>query len=211
MAGRLKTGDPCVFSRPGGKSGEACSVRGRTTILSAKRNQLLPDEILVLATRQHWIVLLRPVVINLAAAAILVALAWDLRIYWFVLFYVAPLSLLLLEIVVRHKQEYAVTNRRVFQQEGIRSVSCFDTSLDKINKISYEQKFWGRVLGYGNVRLETTGDRGIAVFHGIPNPADFKNCIVQQRELYLHASSKTGDSGGGHVGQPLRTGTLAQS
>jgi uncharacterized membrane protein YdbT with pleckstrin-like domain len=161
--------------------------------VSFVENQLLPDEKVVVLTHQHPVVLFWPVLINIAAAAVVIALAFSLEIYWFLLFYLGPLLLLLWEILVRHKKEYIITNRRVVKQQGIFSVNSFDASLDKINNIFHEQKFWGRVLGYGNVGLETASEQGITAFHVIPDPVAFKNCIVQQRELYR--SSQAGSLG----------------
>jgi uncharacterized membrane protein YdbT with pleckstrin-like domain len=158
--------------------------------VSFVENQILPDEKVVLLTHQHPVVLFWPVLINIAAAAVVIALAFTLEVYWFLLFYFAPLVLLLWEILVRHKKEYIITSRRVVKQQGIFSVSSFDASLDKINNIFHEQSFWGRVLGYGNVSLETASEHGITVFHLIPDPVAFKNCIVQQRELYRSSQAE---------------------
>jgi Bacterial PH domain/Short C-terminal domain len=161
--------------------------------VSFVENQLLPDEEVVLLTHQHPMVLFWPILINIAAAAVVVALAFTLAVYWFLFFYLGPLLLLLWEVLVRHKKEYIITTRRVVKQQGIFSVSSFDASLDKINNIFHEQSLWGRILGYGNVRLETASEHGITVFHLIPDPLAFKNCIVQQRELYR--SSQMGSLG----------------
>jgi Bacterial PH domain/Short C-terminal domain len=161
--------------------------------VSFVENQLLPDEEVVLLTHQHPMVLFWPILINIAAAAVVVALAFNLAVYWFLFFYLGPLLLLLWEVLVRHKKEYIITTRRVVKQQGIFSVSSFDASLDKINNIFHEQSLWGRILGYGNVRLETASEHGITVFHLIPEPLAFKNCIVQQRELYR--SSQMGSLG----------------
>jgi Bacterial PH domain/Short C-terminal domain len=162
--------------------------------VSFVEDQLLPDEEVVLLTHQHPVVLFWPIVINIAAAAVLVALAFYLAIYWFLFFYFVPLLLLLWEVLIRHKKEYIITNRRVVKQQGIFSVSSFDASLDKINNIFHEQSFWGRILGYGNVRLETASEHGITVFHLIPDPLAFKNCIVHQRELYRSSQFGSLDS-----------------
>jgi Bacterial PH domain/Short C-terminal domain len=161
--------------------------------MSFVENQLLPDEEVVLLTHQHPVVLFWPILINIAAAAVVVALAFTLAVYWFLFFFLGPLLLLLWEVLVRHKKEYIITTRRVVKQQGIFSVSSFDASLDKINNIFHEQSLWGRILGYGNVRLETASEHGITVFHLIPDPLAFKNCIVQQRELYR--SSQMGSLG----------------
>jgi uncharacterized membrane protein YdbT with pleckstrin-like domain len=162
--------------------------------VSFVENQLLPDENVVLLTHQHPLVLFWPIVINIAAAAVVIALAFYLEIYWFLLFYLGPLLLLLWEVLVRHKKEYIITSRRVVKQQGIFSVNSFDASLDKINNIFHEQTVWGRLLGYGNVRLETASEHGITVFHLIPDPVAFKNCIVLQRELYRSSQLGSSDS-----------------
>ncbi len=153
--------------------------------MSFTKKQLLPGESLVRLVRQHYLVVAWPFITNVVALAILVALSLQLRKTWFLLFYLAPLGYLLWEVLARHRREYVVTNRRVVKQEGVLSITSFDAPLDKINNVFHEQSLLGRLFRYGNVGLETASEQGTMMFCSIPDPVEFKNCIVHNREVYM--------------------------
>ena len=152
--------------------------------MSFTKEQLMPGESLILLARQHYLVLARAVIINVISLSILLALALQLQKIWFLYFYLAPLTFLSWEMLVRSRREYIVTNRRVVKQEGVFSITSFDAPLDKINNVFHMQTLLGRVLRYGNVGLETASEEGTTMFYKVPDPVGFKNCIVHEREKY---------------------------
>jgi len=162
--------------------------------MSFTKDQLLPDEQLVILERQHPVVLLRPVLLNIAFFIIVAGLGYVLHeswpsSYWLLLLCLVPLALLFWEYLVRHRREYIVTDRRVVKHEGVFTVSSFDAPLDKINNVFHEQSFLGRLLKYGRVGLETASEQGTTMFDFIPHPVEFKNYIVRQRELRTKSAS----------------------
>src|SRR6058998_3464232 len=152
--------------------------------MSFSKDQLLPGETVLILARQHALILWRHILLNLLAAVILIGSAFAWGHYWLLLFYIAPLAYLLWGILERNSREYVVTNRRVVKQEGILTISSFDAPLDKINNIFHEQSALGRMVGFGDVGLETASEQGTTIFDKIPDPIGFKNCIVEQREIY---------------------------
>ncbi len=152
--------------------------------MSFTKDQLLPGESLITLTRQHKIVLLRPVLINLISIAVLVALAVSIHRYWLLVFYLIPAAYLFWEYLIWAGREYVVTDHRVVKQDGVFSISSFDASLDKINNVFHEQTLVGRLLKYGTVGLETASEQGTTIFTYIPRPVDFKGKVVRQREMY---------------------------
>ena len=151
--------------------------------MSFLKDQILPDERLIALARQHALVLFRPVVINIAVAAVLIALASSLAKTWFLLFYLPAAGYLGWEILTRRKREYIITDRRVVKHEGVLSITSFDAPLDKINNVFHQQSLLGRMFKYGDVGLETASEQGTTIFRFIKDPVRFKNHIVQQREL----------------------------
>ncbi len=147
------------------------------------RDQLLPEETLIISTHQHALVLLKAVLLNVVSLVIFTGLTYVLEgRYWILLFDIFPLLYLLWEIMVRQSREYIVTDRRVVKQEGLFSKYSFDASLDKVNNVFHEQSLLGRVFGYGTVGLETASEQGTTLFEFIPEPVRFKNSIQVQRE-----------------------------
>ncbi len=71
--------------------------------------------------------------------------------------------------------QYVLTDRRLLRIRGIISQSSMDSYLDKINNAEHHQTFWGRLLGYGDVEIDTAG--GAEVFPRIGQPLAFKRAV----------------------------------
>jgi uncharacterized membrane protein YdbT with pleckstrin-like domain len=94
---------------------------------------------------------------------------------------------------VLRSYEYVLTNRRVVQQTGLFSKRSVDSQLDKVNNVEHVQTLWGRILGYGDVLVDTASETGTTRFARISRPLDFKRAILEARELYRS----------GHEGRPM--------
>jgi len=152
--------------------------------MSFAKRQLLPGEKIIVLAHQHPLVLFRAVLLNLLALVLLAGLSAISGRAWFLVFCLAPLAYFFWEFLAWKSREYILTDRRVVKQEGVFSVSSFDTPLDKINNVFHQQSFVGRLLKYGEVGLETASEMGITALEFLSRPVDFKNSIVRQRELY---------------------------
>lgn len=80
--------------------------------------------------------------------------------------------------------EFVLTNHRVIQQQGILSKRSMDSRLDKINNIEHRQSLWGRLLGYGDVEIDTASETGICRFNNVAHPLEFKRAILTAAEQY---------------------------
>lgn len=79
---------------------------------------------------------------------------------------------------------YAVTDRRVIRQVGILTKVSTDAALDKINNVEMRQSLLGRLLGFGDVEVDTASEVGSTVFPQIRHPVDFKRAVLQAAEAY---------------------------
>jgi hypothetical protein len=107
--------------------------------------------------------------------------------------------------VVLQSQEYFLTNRRIIQQTGVLNKRSVDSYLDKVNNVEHVQTLWGRILGYGDVLVDTASETGTTVFRKISDPLDFKRAIVSASETYRMAAR----GGGMAMAPPPRTPTGA--
>jgi uncharacterized membrane protein YdbT with pleckstrin-like domain len=156
--------------------------------MSSAKKQLLPGETIVTLVHQHPIVLLKPIMLVVLVAIVCGFLSYYVN-PWFMLVLLVPLAYLFWKITVRNAKEYVVTDHRVIKQEGVFSKSSFDASLDKINNVFHEQSILGRICKFGTVGLETASEQGTTVFDFIPDPVQFKNNLVCQRETYRRSLS----------------------
>jgi membrane protein YdbS with pleckstrin-like domain len=98
-------------------------------------------------------------------------------------FLAAALYLLVRYLVLR-SHEYVLTDRRVIRQTGILSKQSVDSRLDKVNNVEHRQTVWGRLLGYGDVWVDTASETGITMFQQISEPVEFKRAIIEAAEAY---------------------------
>ena len=68
---------------------------------------------------------------------------------------------ILVKLVVLRSYEHVLTNRRMIQQTGILHKRSMDAPLDKVNNVEHHQTLWGRILGYGNVEIDTASEQQI--------------------------------------------------
>ena len=85
---------------------------------------------------------------------------------------------------VLQSHEYILTSRRVVQQTGIFTRRSVDSQLEKLNNVEHVQTLWGRILGYGDVLIDTASETGTTVFRRISRPLEFKRAILGATEAY---------------------------
>ena len=76
--------------------------------------------------------------------------------------------------------EFVVTDHRVIRRVGLIARETQQAPLDKIQDITVEQGWLGRLLDYGDVILETAAERGTLVFPFVANPETFRNRLWGQ-------------------------------
>ncbi len=154
-------------------------------------NSLLGErEQIVLATRQHWFVLIREILVEIILAiviCVLVTLIWamwlpDPLVALGYLFLILPLISILRDVSVWLNHKYIVTNWRVIQIFGVLSKNVTDSSLEKVNDVKMEQSFFGRLFGYGDIEILTASELGINRFTKVGNPIRFKMAMLNARE-----------------------------
>src|SRR5215210_3405093 len=91
---------------------------------------------------------------------------------------------ILVKLVILRSYEHVLTNRRMIQQIGVLHKRSMDAPLDKINNVEHWQTLWGRILGYGDVEIDTASEHGATRFKGIAQPLEFKNAIVGATEAH---------------------------
>ena len=90
--------------------------------------------------------------------------------------------------VVLRSNEYIVTGRRIIRQSGILAKSSVDSYLDKVNNVEHRQTLWGRLLGYGDVEIDTASETGLTVFPRVAHPLEFKRSILAAADVLRGAN-----------------------
>jgi uncharacterized membrane protein YdbT with pleckstrin-like domain len=154
------------------------------------RKYLNEGEDIVLEQRPHWFFLAGPAVALLLALVIVVAVsarvAGDVQRLAMI-----PLLLLVLVALVWFVARYAkwattsfvVTTDRLIHRTGVVSKSGREIPLERLNDVSFHATIFQRMLGAGDLLIESAGERGQQLFSSFPHPERTQNLIHHQIEL----------------------------
>jgi uncharacterized membrane protein YdbT with pleckstrin-like domain len=143
------------------------------------RTKLKQDENVVLVIRPHWILLFWPVLLTIIAIA---AGIWITGYGYIIPFvFVCYTGYKMIE---RNRNIWAITDLRIIDEYGVFSLNSKESPLDKINNVSYNQTFWGRIFGYGNVQIQTAAEIGSTTYRNVEKPKELKDTITQMQEDY---------------------------
>jgi uncharacterized membrane protein YdbT with pleckstrin-like domain len=152
------------------------------------RRLLADHEELILDMRPHWIALAAPVVV-----AVLVVLAEILLfanfdppavVAWLA---VAVGAVLLLAFSIRPllawiTSHFVVTSDRVIHRSGWLAKRSMEMPLERINDVRFEQSVLERVVGAGDLVIESGGEYGQNLFSDIRRPEDVQKLIYEKAE-----------------------------
>lgn len=85
-------------------------------------------------------------------------------------------------LVAKLTTHLCITNKKVIGKIGWIKVKTLDAPLNKINNVSVKQGFFGKMIDYGTVRIDTSS--GMYEFDYIKHPNDFKSTLFNQIESY---------------------------
>jgi uncharacterized membrane protein YdbT with pleckstrin-like domain len=143
-------------------------------------------EEVVLDLHPHWWFLVAPVAVVVVAlvATVLVATATSLTVLSYIL--AALLLLSAVWLIARYARwattSLVLTNHRLVHRSGILAKSGREIPLDHINDISYRQRIFERLIGSGDVLIESAGQSSQEVFEDLPHPGRIQNEIYRQIE-----------------------------
>ena len=151
------------------------------------RTPLKEDEKIILTVSKHWIILA-----SRLAAVILLGLV--LFFFWMMEWDAAAciaggmtalaLAYLAYSFFSMKHNIWAVTSFRIIDEWGLLSHNAKESPIDKINNVSYRQSFFGRILNYGSVEVQTAAEMGATVYEFVTSPKLLKDCITQSQEDY---------------------------
>ena len=144
--------------------------------MSYVSDSLGPGETIVHEATIHWIVYFWPLVATLVGLGAAL-LFWP---FGLVVFGAALLWLLVAWFMSR-TTELAVTSRKVVAKVGFIARSTIEQRLEKVDSVSVDQSFLGRVLGFGNVTVHGTGINATPIKR-IADPLTFRRKVGEAIE-----------------------------
>jgi uncharacterized membrane protein YdbT with pleckstrin-like domain len=156
------------------------------------RRLLIEGEELVLDLRPHWIALVGP---SLVTA--LVVAGWILALVYapdegvarsVVLWGALGLGLVILvwyplrAFVAWVTSNFAVTTDRVIHREGFIAKRSMEIPLEAINDVRFQQSVFERIVGAGDLIIQSASEHGRNVFANVRNPEHVQRTIYEQGE-----------------------------
>jgi membrane protein YdbS with pleckstrin-like domain len=165
---------------------------------------LLPGEDVVLATRRHWAVLIEPTLKFLPVflvGAVLFLLDPDNAVTSVAGLVVVLGSLVYYALRVGEwwMRHFIVTRRRVLLTSGVIVRTVTLLPLRRITDLTWEETFFGQILGYGSFRFESAGqDQALRHITFMP---DAKK-VYREVSGLLFSADWGGAAGGDDEGNP---------
>jgi uncharacterized membrane protein YdbT with pleckstrin-like domain len=154
--------------------------------VSFPKNLLHNEEQLILDLRPHWWFMFGPVLATIVAIVVaILVLANDLHD---IIKIVAGVAVAAAAIWLGTRwarwatTNFVVTSDRLIYRHGVLSKSGIEIPLDRVNTIFFNQSIFERLLGSGDLVIESAGERGQQHFTDIRKPSLVQNVIYQQIE-----------------------------
>ena len=169
--------------------------------------------------RPHWIALAGPVAVSIVLIAGLVAalvtihgsrganavLRWIAIIVIVVVFLAYPVR----RFVEWATSHFVVTNERLIHRSGFIAKRSMEVPLNRINDVRFNQSVFERMIGAGDLIVESAGERGQEIFDDVRHPEEIQKTIYERAEAYqgrfagVSPDAGTG-TGGASVGEELQ-------
>jgi uncharacterized membrane protein YdbT with pleckstrin-like domain len=176
---------------------------------------IAPHETIVLNLHPHWwfiaksgIVLVLAMVLGLAAAIGLNdgGAAWQNVIkYAVTLWIIVNLGWFLVRFIQWISTHFVLTSDRVMSREGVLAKRGIEIPLERINTVFFEQGIFERMLGLGDLEIESASKDGAQRFEDIRRPSDV------QKEIYVQMETNDNRKMDrmGHAAQPQQPAAAA--
>ncbi len=149
------------------------------------RKLLNDNEDVIMDLRPHWSTLTRPVAAVVGAAAITIVLAVVVGGYVGlvgVALIVAAAAWFGLRYLRWTTTNFVVTTDRLVYRTGIIAKHGKEIPLERVNDISFHQTVFERIIGTGDLSIESAGSQSRETFGDIPRPARVQNEIYRQMD-----------------------------
>ncbi|MGQ0848337.1 MAG: PH domain-containing protein [Actinomycetota bacterium] len=157
---------------------------------------LSPGEEVLAEFKPHWTSILGPLGITLAALLVVVFLAFfttgGLSQFGPLVAALVWLVLIVPKVIDWMTTVHVITNERVIHRTGFVAKTGKEIPLEMINTVSFHQSVFERVVGSGDLVIESAGETGQTLYTDIPRAEEKKNLIYRAREDRMFSIERGG-------------------
>jgi uncharacterized membrane protein YdbT with pleckstrin-like domain len=142
-------------------------------------------ETIALDLRPHWWFFARQI---LTGIPLIVLIALTGRIETNVYdYFVGALALvwavwLLYKFLQWSRTYFVVTDQRVIYRTGVLARHGVEIPLERVNNINFHQGVWERVIGAGDLEIQSAGEQGTTLFENVRHPDGVQQEVYRQME-----------------------------
>jgi uncharacterized membrane protein YdbT with pleckstrin-like domain len=148
------------------------------------------NETVALDLRPHWWYFGRQILTGIPLFVVIVlVLAWSSGsvlkdiVNWIVVALVVVWVVWLgLKYMAWARTYFVVTNQRVVYRTGVLSRHGVEIPLERINNINFRQRIFERLIGAGNLDIQSAGEQGSSTFDFVRHPDGVQAEIYRQME-----------------------------
>lgn len=165
--------------------------------------------------RPHWWFFVKQAVGGVGVLALLVAVlqldgsAREVGLWIFAIAAAAWAVFLLIRLARWFTTHFVVTNDRLIFRTGVLARHGREIPLERVNDITFNQSLWERIIGAGDLLIESAGEQGQQRFTDIPHPDEVQQEIHRQGEAN-EMRLRGGVSGGAAAGGEARAATIPE-
>ena len=156
---------------------------------------LSDDERIISSFRPHWKLLIIPflwfVLLTVGVVLAAIYLNW---VAWVVNLVLLGLMIWLVvrPLVDWYWTRYVLTTERLITRTGLIAKRGVEIPLENITNVNFSQTVIERILGAGDLLIESAGTTGQSEFENIPRPDEFQSLLYKVRERRsMELSGKT--------------------
>jgi membrane protein YdbS with pleckstrin-like domain len=107
---------------------------------------------------------------------------------------------LLLKFLQWSRTYFVVTDQRVVFRTGVLTRHGVEIPLERINNLNFHQGIWERIIGAGDLEIQSAGEQGTTLFNNVRHPDGVQQEIYRQMET---ESERGAGRGAGEIGRAV--------
>ena len=149
------------------------------------KNLINESENVALDLRPHWWYFSRHILTGIPLViAVILAIRIDEKFLYYI---VAAVSVgwaiwLLLKFISWTRTYFVVTDQRVVYRTGVLSRHGVEVPLERINNLNFHQRIFERMIGAGDLEVQSAGEQGTTLFENVRHPDGVQQEIYRQME-----------------------------
>ena len=154
------------------------------------RKYLSDDEVIIREFKPHWSAIAREVLLVALAVVLVVLIRINEWWGWLQIAVIGVAIVIVAEELVRYfTTQHVITNERVIYRTGLISKHGKEIPHEVINDVAFSQGVLERLLGSGDLLIESAGTHGQSRYRDIPSPEGVQKLIYEAREQRMSRRS----------------------